>query len=391
MERQSQSIETKSVHAGMPAVRSEGAAVMPIYQSSTYDYDEGVGYHDVRYIRLNNNPNQQALGVKLAAMEEADAALVTASGMAAISTTLLTVLGAGDHLLAMNCLYGGTAGLVAQDLPAFGITHTLIDGQDYTSWEKLITPATKAIYVETLTNPLMEVPDLEAVVEFARANGLVSIIDNTFASPINYLPIANGFDLVIESATKYLNGHNDIVAGVVAGRGEMIRSIKRRLDHLGGSLDPHACFLLDRGLKTLSVRVAYQNESAAAVARFLDQHDAVSRVNHPSLADHAQHERAARLFAGFGGMISFEVEGGVEAAEAMFRRCTLAIIAPSLGGPETLMVRPAAAVHSGLSKEERESSGISDSLIRLSVGLEGTQDLIADFDQAMTAAGVTVR
>lgn len=362
---------------------------MPIYQSSTYDYHEGVGYHDVRYIRLNNNPNQLALGVKLAAIEEAEAALVTASGMAAISTTLLTVLRAGDHLLAMNCLYGGTAGLVAQDLPAFGITHSLIDAQDPASWEKLLTPATKAIYIETMTNPLLEVPDLEAVVAFAKAHKLVSIIDNTFASPINYLPIANGFDLVIESATKYLNGHSDIVAGVVAGRAEMIRAIKLRLDHLGGSLDPHACFLLDRGLKTLAVRVAYQNKSAVAVARFLDEHEAVSRVNHPSLPSHAQHQRAAKLFAGFGGMISFEVEGGVEAAEAMFRRCTFAIIAPSLGGPETLMVRPAAAVHSGLSKEERERSGISDSLIRLSVGLEATQDLIADFDQAMKAGSAS--
>ena len=378
------SIETKLIHAGEPRPRIQGAVVMPIFQSSTYEYDGEPNYHDVRYIRLNNNPNQLVLNEKLAALEGTENALVTSSGMAAISATLLTVLSAGDHLLALDCLYGGTHGLVTKDLPQFDISHSFIDGDDPDSWEQWLTPKTKTIYIETLTNPLLQVADIQAVAKFAKKHGLVSIIDNTFASPVDFRPAEWGIDVVIESCTKFLNGHNDLVAGAVAGKRDMIRRIKERLDHLGGSLDPHACFLLHRGLKTLAVRLRYQNESALRIARFLSQHPAVERVNYPGLKSHPQHARAQELFDGFGGMISFELNGGAEAADRFLDSSELGAVAVSMAGPETLMVRPAQAVHSNLSPEERARSGISETLIRLSVGLEATEDLIADFEQALS-------
>jgi cystathionine beta-lyase/cystathionine gamma-synthase len=209
------------------------------------------------------------------------------------------------------------------------------------------------------------------------------VIDNTFASPVNFRPLDRGFDLSIHSCTKYLNGHSDIVAGAVIGRAEAVERITHKLNHLGGSLDPHACFLLHRGLKTLSVRVRYQNESALAVAAYLEKHPEVRRVHYPGLTSHPDHERACRLLDGFGGMLSFELEGGVERADAFIRRTTLPISAPSLGGVETLITRPATTSHAGVSHEDRKAMGITDTLIRLSIGLEHPDDLIADFDQAL--------
>ena len=239
------------------------------------------------------------------------------------------------------------------------------------------------IYVESLTNPLVQVADLEAVVAFAREQGLVTVIDNTFASPVNFRPAELGIDLVMESATKYLNGHTDICAGVVAGSEEQVAKIKVTLDHLGGVLDSHACFLLERGLKTLPIRVREQNASAHRIAQFLEDHPGVARVNYPGLPSHAQHERAARLFEGFGGMLSFELRGGVEEAESFLGKLTLPAHAASLGGAESLIVRPAAATHGGVSPEERARSGISDNLIRFSVGLEDVEDLLEDLEKAL--------
>jgi len=377
-------IATKLIHAGTPRPRVNGAVVTPVFQSSTYEYLGEAKYHDVRYIRLNNTPNHLVLNARLAALENAEAALVTASGMAAISTALMSVLSSGDHLLAMDCLYGGTHGFVTKDLPLYGVSHTFVDGHDTEAWKRALRPTTRAFYVETMTNPLIQIPDLEAVVRFAKAHGLISMIDNTFATPVNFRPPELGFDLSLHSCTKYLNGHSDLVAGAAIGRAELIEGVKHRLDHLGGSLDPHACFLLERGMKTLAVRVRYQNESAARIAAFLARHPAIERVNHPSLESHPQHRIAARLFEGFGGMMSFVLKGGVEAAERLFKRCTIPIIAVSLGGCETLMIRPAAAIHSGLSADERAKSGISDALVRLSVGLESTDELIEDFEQALS-------
>lgn len=382
MSKQYKRIETKLIHAGEPE-HILGAVSMPIFQSSTYDYTGQGSYHDLKYIRLNNTPNHIALHQKLAALENADAAIVTASGMAAISTTLFTLLVSGDHFLAQECLYGGTHDLITKDLSALGISFDFIDGNDPDSWKHNLRSNTKLIYVETMTNPLLQVADLEAVSEFAKAHGLISLIDNTFASPINFRPAEWGFDLSLHSCTKYLNGHTDIVAGAVIGRANLIENITHKLNHLGASLDPHACFLLHRGMKTLALRVRHQNESALEIAKFLYNHPSIETVNYPGLESHPHHQRALALFDGFSGMLSFELNGGVEHAERFIQNTSLPTSAPSLGGVETLITRPATTSHSGMSSEDRHALGISDRLIRLSVGIEATEDLIADFEQAL--------
>jgi len=376
-------LETKLIHAGEPEPLINGAVSMPIFQSVMFEYTGETSYHDLRYIRLNNTPNHVALHRKLAALENAEAAVVTASGMAAISTTLLTVLSSGDHLLAQDCLYGGTHDFITKDLPPLGISFDFINGDDPDSWKHKLRPNTKAIYVETMTNPLVQVADLKAVVEFGKAHDLVSLIDNTFASPVNFRPPEWGFDLSLHSCTKYLNGHSDIVAGAVIGCSDLIEKITHKLNHLGGSLDPHACFLLHRGLKTLAVRVKYQNESTLKIARFLEKHPAIEQINYPGLESHPSNERARELFNGFSGVVSFELKGGVEAAGRFIRGLTLPILAPSLGGVETLITRPATTSHSGMSPEDRQALGISDSLIRVSVGIEATEDIIDDFQEAL--------
>jgi len=377
------SIETKVVHSGEPRPRIAGAVVMPVFQSATYQSAGEKSYDDVRYIRLNNTPNHLALADKLAALENAEDAVVTASGMAAISTSLLTFLGKGDHLLAQDCLYGGTHDFVTRDIEKFGISYDFIDGNDPNSWERKLKPSTKVIYVETISNPLMQVLDLESVVGFAKSHGLVSMIDNTFASPVNFRPLEMGFDLSLHSATKYLNGHSDIVAGAVIGKSNLIEKVTHKLNHLGGSLDPHAAFLLHRGIKTLALRVKQHNQSALQIAHFLEKHPAVAKVNYPGLESHPNYERAKRLFDGYGGMMSFELHDGVEGAESFMRTARLPAVAPSLGGVETLLTRPSQTSHSGLSRENRRRLGISDGLVRLSVGIEATQDLVEDFQQAL--------
>jgi cystathionine beta-lyase/cystathionine gamma-synthase len=383
MARHYKCIDTKLVHAGEPEPRILGAVAMPIFQSAMFEYAGETDYHDLKYIRLNNTPNHVALHEKLAALENAEAALVAASGMAAISTALLSVLSAGDHLLAQDCLYGGTHDLLTRDFAGFGLTYDFIDGDDPDSWKRKLRPNTRAIYVEAISNPLMQVADLAAVAQFAKEHGLASLIDNTFASPINFRPPEWGFDLSLHSCTKYLNGHSDIVAGAVIGSAQWIERVKRKLDHLGGSLDPHACFLLHRGMKTLAVRVRHQNQSALRIAQFLAKHPRVARVNYPGLDSHPAHRRACELFNGFGGMLSFELKGGVEAAQAFMKKAQLPLLAPSLGGVETLLTRPATTSHSGMSPEDRRRVGITDGLIRVSVGIEATEELIEDFEQAL--------
>lgn len=378
-------IETKLIHAGEPDPLIHGAVSMPIFQSSTFEYAGQASYHDLKYIRLNNTPNHIVLHQKLAALENAEAAIVTASGMAAISITLLTLLSSGDHFLAQECLYGGTHDFFTKDFAPLGISFDFINGADPDSWESRLQPNTRVIYVETMTNPLLQVADLEAVSEFAKAHGLISLIDNTFASPINFRPPEWGFDLSLHSCTKYLNGHSDIVAGAVIGRADLIRKITHKLNHLGASLDPHACFLLHRGLKTLAVRMQHQNQSALEIARYLESHPGVEAVNYPGLEGHPDQRRARKLFDGFSGMLSFELKGGVDGAERFIQNTTLPISAPSLGGVETLITRPATTSHSGMSPEDRQALGISDSLIRVSVGLEATEDLIEDFERALMA------
>jgi cystathionine beta-lyase/cystathionine gamma-synthase len=376
-------IETKLIHAGEPEPRIMGAVSMPIFQTAMFEYAGEESYHQVRYLRLNNSPNHLALHHKLAALENAEAALVAASGMAAITTTLLTVLKAGDHLLAQDCLYGGTHDFLTKDFTDFGLEFDFINGDDPASWKSKLRPNTKAIYVEAMSNPTLQVSDLKAASAFAKENGLLSLIDNTFASPVNFRPAEWGFDVSLHSCTKYLNGHSDIVGGACIGRADLIEKITHKLNHLGGSMDPHAAFLLHRGMKTLALRVRCQNESAMRVAKFLEDHPAVAKVNYPGLESHPRHNQARELFDGFSGMLSFEIKGGVDAAEKFMQKATLPIVAPSLGGVETLVTRPSTTSHSGMSREDRMRLGITDSLIRLSIGIEATEEIIEDFDQAL--------
>ena len=383
LSEQTRRLATRAVHAGEPEPRIEGSVSMPIFQSATFETAGEKSYDAVRYVRLNNTPNHQALHAKLASLEGGEAAVVASSGMAAITTTLLALLSHGDHLLALEGLYGGTHTFVTRDLAEFGIGHDLMDGNRPDSWSALLKPSTRAIYVETITNPLMQVPNLERVVRFAREHGLVCIIDSTFATPVNYRPLESGFDLVLHSGTKYLNGHSDLAAGAVIGSLELVRRVTHRLNHLGGVLDPHACFLLHRGIKTLVLRVRRQNENALALACFLAENPAVDGVNYPGLETHPQHGRARKMFSGFGGMLSFDVRGGVEAADSLLTRLRIPRSAPSLGGVETLITRPATTSHAGVPPEERVQMGISDSLIRVSVGIEDAGDLVEDFEQGL--------
>ena len=376
-------IDTRLIHAGEPETRICGAVSLPVFQSSTFEYAGQSSYDDLKYIRMNNTPNHEVLHKKLAALENAGAALVTASGMAAITTTLLALFSPGDHILVQNCLYGGTQDFIVSDFAPLGFQFDFFDADDPASWTALIKPNTRGLYAETITNPLIQVGDLKALAGFATANGLISMIDNTFATPVNFRPAEWGYDISLHSCTKYLNGHSDIVAGAVIGKDALLKKIAHKLIHLGGSLDPHACFLLHRGMKTLALRVRHQNRSAQAIAETLAAHPAVDRVNYPGLPDHPGHGRARELLEGFGGMVSFELKGGLDAAERFMQRVTVPIIAPSLGGVETLVTRPATTSHAGMSAEERQAAGISDSLVRLSVGIEDTQDLIDDFKNAL--------
>ena len=376
-------IQTQLIHVGEETKAHGGAVALPVFQSATFEHRGDTPYDEIKYARLNNTPNHGVLHEKLARIAGGEAALVAASGMAAITTALLTVLKKGDHLLAQNGLYGGTHSFLACEIADFGIDVDFVPGDEPEAWEKLMRPQTRAIYVETMSNPLLEVADLPSVVAFARSHGLVSLIDNTFASPVNFRPLEMGFDLSLHSGTKYLNGHSDIVAGCVIGACDWVNRIAHRLNLMGGCLDPHACFLLLRGMKTLWLRVQKQNENARALASFLDAHPAVVRVNYPGLSSHPQRDRASALFDGCGGVLSFEARGDRRVADGIIARLQLPISAPSLGGVETLITRPAQTSHAGLTVAERKAAGISDDLIRVAVGIEASEDLCADFEQAL--------
>ncbi len=376
-------IETLAVHAGERRPGPQGSVVFPIYQGTVYAVEPGTDYHDIKYHRLSSTPSQSYLHDKLAALEGAEAALATSSGMAAVTTALLSVMRPGDHLLSSDVLYGGTHDFLTHHAEQLGWTYTFVDPARPETWREARTDRTKVFLVESITNPLVRVGRLREVAEFARVHGLTSIIDNTFATPVNLRPLSLGFDLVFHSATKYLNGHSDLVAGCVMGSAESVAAVRRTLNHFGGSLDPHAGFLLARGLKTLALRVRAQNANALAVARALASHDKVAAVNYPGLASHPDHAYATDLLSGFGGMLSFRPVGGAAAADTVLGAVTLPASAPSLGGVESLITRPVLTSHAGMSPTDREKVGVTDDLIRLSCGIEHPDDLVADLTQAL--------
>jgi cystathionine beta-lyase/cystathionine gamma-synthase len=380
-------LDTRLIHAGSTSAQFAGAHVTPIVRSTVWSSREGESYGDIRYPRLSTLAGQREVGEVLASLEGGQSGLVMASGMAAITTTLLSILSNGGHLLAPRPLYGATQHFVGNELAQLGATATVIDMRDPGRWAKSLTRQTRAIYVEAISNPLLDVSDHRQVVAFAREHGLVSIIDNTFASPVNFRPLELGFDIVLHSATKYLNGHSDVCAGIVVGSSERISPVKNWLDLLGGSADPEACFLLRRGLRTLSLRVERQNDNALRLAAFLERHGSVKSVRYPGLESHPDYAVAKSLFSGFGGMVACELVGGDAAVDRFVRALEVVTYAPSLGGVETLVTLPARTSHAGLSPEERRASGIADSLVRISVGIEHIDDLLEDFARALGAAG----
>jgi len=383
-----ESMNTVAVHGGEPRPGPDGSAVFPIYQGTVYEVEPGTGYHDLKYIRLSSTPSQRYLHDKLASLEGAEAAVATSSGMAAVTTILLSLMRAGDHLLAGDCLYGGTHDFLTGHAADLGWSFSFVDAGRPETWEAARTDRTKVFLVETITNPLMRVGLLDQVADFGRREGIVTVIDNTFASPVNFRPLQAGFDLVFHSATKYLGGHSDLVAGAVMGGADLTERVRKTINLFGGSLDPHAGFLLARGIKTLALRVQAQNANALALARFLQDRPAVAAVNYPGLTSHPDHAHAEKLLSGFGGMLSLRLHGGEQAAQALLDAVTLPYVAPSLGGVETLITRPVATSHAGMSLEDRERLGITADLIRISAGIEGAQDLIGDFAQALDKANV---
>ena len=378
-----QHLATRLVHAGEPF--EGGAAIPPIHRSTVHRTHGTPTYAELKYPRLSSLPNHRVLADKLADVCEAEAALVTGSGMAAISAVLLSQLSSGDHILVQSCVYGGTHSLLTKVLSRFGVSYDFIDATDPTEWSQALQPHTRALFIETLANPLLRVADLPAAVSFCRQHGLLSIVDNTFASPVLCRPAALGADLVVHSATKYLNGHSDLAAGVVAGRASLVAQVHATLNLLGGDLDPEGCFLLHRGLKTLSLRVRDQCAGARAVAEWLDTHPAVRKLHHPSLAHHPDHMRARTILTDFGAMIAVAFDAPAQAVQAAIESTRVFVCSVSLGGVESLITRPAAASHAGMTAAERAAAGVTDDLVRLSIGIEDPTDLIADLEAALSS------
>jgi cystathionine gamma-synthase len=384
---------TTAVHGGEKRPRPGNAITTPIFQTATYvfrDTAELVDYMSGNVEREEygryGNPTQRIAEEKCAALEGAEAGLGFASGMAAITTTLFAVLSQGQHVIMTDDCYRRTRQFCRGMLGKFGVEVSIVDTGDYAALEAAVTPRTRVLISESPTNPYMKVVDLERIADIARRHRLLTIIDSTFATPVNQQPIAHGIDLVLHSATKYLSGHNDVLGGIIVGRRETVEAIRECQGVLGGILDPHAAYLLIRGMKTLPLRVAHQNASALRIAEMLAAHPRVERVHYCGLPSHPGHEIARRQMSGFGGVVSFEIKGDLDATSRVVDGVRIPQIAPSLGGVETLIEQPSLMSFFELTTEERLAIGIKDNLIRLSVGLEDPDDLMADLRQALERA-----
>ncbi|MEG0279365.1 MAG: methionine gamma-lyase [Morganella sp. (in: enterobacteria)] len=387
--------ETKIVHAGQQPDPLTGALSTPIYQTSTFVFDsaeqgaarfalEEEGYI---YSRLGN-PTNAALEEKMRVLENGEAALVTSSGIAAISTTILTMCGQGDHIVASDTLYGCTYALLSHTLPKFGIEVTFVRADNPENIKAAMKPNTKMVYVETPANPTLAMIDLEAAANVAHEGGAMLVVDNTFMSPYCQRPLELGADIVVHSVTKYINGHGDVIGGVIVGPADFL--VPARLvgvkDITGGVMSPFNAWLTLRGLKTLHVRMERHCSNAMKVAQYLETNPNITAVFYPGLPSHPQHELAKKQMSGFGGMISFEIKGGIEAGRKVMNSVELCLLAVSLGDTETLIQHPASMTHSPIPAEERLKAGITDGLIRISVGLETAEDIIADLEQAIAKA-----
>jgi len=373
---------TRAIH-GDPEARPDWAPVVaPLYQSSTFTNPIG-STHEVLYTRYGNNPNQVQIARRLALLEGAEAAIFVASGMGATALAHLAVLRPGDHLLSSEWIYGGAHRLFAQEFGRLGIEVSFVTPLEQRTWKRALKKNTRAIFIETPTNPLLRVIDIEPIAKLCKTEGVALVVDATFATPINYRPLEHGADLVIHSATKYLNGHSDVIAGAVAGSEAVIEEVRKLMQVWGQALDPMAAWLIDRGMKTLAVRVQQQNATVLALAEWCSRQPQFAAVHYPGLPSHPDHEDAKRILNGFGGMLGVELKGGAHAAERFLRALTIAAHAPSLGGVETLVSEPRLTSHASLTPQERVRAGIPDGFLRFSIGLEDADDLIADFAQAL--------
>ncbi|WP_411030487.1 trans-sulfuration enzyme family protein [Spongiimicrobium sp. 3-5] len=379
MDKAKKGLNTICTHTGSLKDKEFKGAVSPLYMSSSYAFED---VDKKRYPRYFNTPNQEALGKKIAALEHAEAALIFGSGMAAISTSLMAFLKSGDHVVLQRELYGGTSNLISEEFERFGIAYTFAEGMQISDFEKEIRPNTKVIYIETPSNPLLAITDLRGIAQIAQEHGIISMIDNTFASPVNQNPIDFGIDIVIHSATKYMGGHSDICAGAVAASTAYIERIFGLAKNLGGSLSDYTVWLLERSIKTMGIRVKVQNENAQKMAEYLYTHKDVKAVYYPGLPSHPGHNLAKSQMKGFGGMLSFEL---IETLDASRFQKTLQLIkaSMSLAGIESTVLSPSKTSHALLSEEERKQQGINDGLIRFSLGIEELDDLITDIEQAL--------
>jgi cystathionine beta-lyase/cystathionine gamma-synthase len=381
--------ETEAVHGGTDLGKKNGPLATPIYQTSTFevtDSDQQVRAisTDMFYTRYGN-PTHTVAEKAIAELEGADAALLFASGMGAITTSLLALLKSGDHVVAQRDIYGGATKFLSQWLPKLGVETTFVDTTEYDQHARAIQPNTKLLYLESPTNPTLRVVDLKKVVSLARQRNLITFIDSTLATPINQRPADSGIDLVMHSGTKYFAGHSDLICGIVAGRQDLIDTIHSTRTTLGGTMDPHAAWLLLRGIKTLAVRVQRQNDNALRIAQFLAQHPKVRRVHYPFVEGHPQRALAMEQMQGGGGVLSFEVDGTGDDAKRLSETLHLFTLAPSMGGVDSLVTIPVLTSHGMISAEHRAKMGVTDQLVRLSVGIENAGDLIADLEQALMA------
>jgi methionine-gamma-lyase len=393
MDTKTKGFNSKLIHSGAYE-DALGSAVNPIYQTSTFkfkDADHGArcfageekGYI---YTRLGN-PTIEELENAVADLENGFGGLGTASGMAAVNTVYLALLKKGDHMISHNAVYGPSRGIMEKLYPNFGVESTYVDCTDLTNIEKVIKPNTKLLYLETPANPTMGITDIIGAVELAHKHNILVCVDNTFSSPYLQKPLDMGADIVLHSMTKFINGHADIVGGMVIAKTEELHNeLKYVVLNMGFNMDPHQAWLARRGLKTLGIRIDRAQQNAQKVAEFLESHPKVDWILYPGLKSHPQHELAKKQMKGPGAMISFGVKGGLEAGKQVMNNVHMAMLAVSLGGIETLIQHPASMTHSKLSKEARESAGISDGLVRLSIGIEDVEDIIADLDHALSFA-----
>jgi cystathionine beta-lyase len=371
---------TKCVHAGTYIDDRAYGINTPIFASTAHVYPNDSGL--VRYPRYSNIPTQQAVIDKLVALENGEAGYVFSSGMAAITTTLFGLLKTGDHAIFQDGLYGGTQKFINSEFERYGIEKTIIKSNNIADYEKAVLDDTKLIYVESPTNPLLNIIDLRELSNMAKKNDIITIIDNTFATPVNQNPLDLDIDIVVHSGTKYLNGHSDLCCGAVITSKELMGPIQDIALNHGGCLDPFACYQLERGLKTLGLRVERQNKNAQQIAEVLNDHEMVEKVYYPGLPEHPGHDIAKQQMTGFGGMVSFKLDGDRGLAYKFVEEFELIQSAVSLGGVETICCFPAETSHAKISAEERRAQGISDSLIRLSVGIEDINDLVEDMNKA---------